>query len=106
MSEEDRFVAAKFLLSFYEYKYSLDIIHTLYMNGTTNKEIIRYYLVVYYSLIEINPSEQFSFLIDAQEYLSKKEWCKLFNGGMQLNFQILDYEIVRDMCCKNCGCEE
>lgn len=105
ISEEMRFKAAKFLNLFDAYPLALSILQDIYSNGTTNKEIIKSYLILFYSQKEQILSDEFQFLFDASEIFTREEWCQLFSDTIRINFQILDYEIIRDFYCTQCGCE-
>jgi len=104
LTEKERFQAAKFLMLFEANQYALNILTDLYTT-TQDKEIIRAYLILYYSRPEFTEPETFRFLFECAETLSKDEWCKLFTESIRINFQVLDYEIIRDLYCDQCGCE-
>jgi len=105
LSEEIRFKAAKFLYLLDAHSLSLDLLKNIYDEGTENKDIIKYYLILLYSQEEHYTSEYFEFLFDAADIFNQEEWCKLFTDNIRINFQILDYEMIRDFYCKQCGCE-
>jgi len=107
LSEDVRFKAAKFMVLFYKYEYAWNILRDIYSNGTKNKEIIKYYLILHYTIYDKSLSEYFRFLFESSEIFSKEEWCKLFYDDYhRLNFSILDNEIIRDYFCTQCGCVE
>ena len=99
--EKTRFRAAQFLILFESYDLAFNLIKDLYDSGTDNKEIIASYLILKYSNNNITDDFDLLFLL-AQEF-SRVDWCKLFTGSNRINFQILDYEIMRDFYCKQCG---
>jgi len=105
LSEEIRFKAAKFLYLLDAHELSLNILKGIYEEGTENKDIIKYYLILQYSEKTYLTNEYFQFLFDAADTFNQEEWCKLFTGAIRINFQILDYEIIRDFYCEQCGCE-
>src|SRR6056297_367081 len=104
LDEQVRFRVAKFLSLFNEYEYALDILSDLYKT-TRDQKIIRAYLVLYYSSRN-NPSKSnVHYLLECAEKLDTGEWCKLFTGYTRIRFQLLDNEFIRDIYCRQCGCE-
>jgi len=101
LSETYRFQAAKFLILFDADQYALNILSDLYKT-TQNKEIIRTFLILYYSRPEFNITDTFHFLFEYADKWDNEEWCKLFTEKVRINFQILDYEIIRDLFCEKC----
>ncbi|HKL09787.1 MAG TPA: hypothetical protein VJ896_13510 [Bacteroidales bacterium] len=45
------------------------------------------------------------YLLECAEKLDTEEWCKLFTGKTRINFQLLNNELIRDIYCRQCGCE-
>ena len=103
LDENIRIRAAQYLILFESYDLAFNLIKDLYDNGTDNKEIITSYLILKYS--NNNITDDFYLLFLLAEEFSSEDWCNLFTGSNRINFQILDYEIMRDFYCKQCGCE-
>ncbi|MEE4197542.1 MAG: CAP domain-containing protein [Bacteroidales bacterium] len=104
LHEQGRYQVARFLTFFNQYDYALDILSDLYKT-TENQEIIRAYLVLYYSMGNNPFTNSARYLLECAARLDSEEWCKLFTGKTRINFQLLDNEFIRDIYCRECGCE-
>jgi len=41
-------------------------------------------------------------LMDADRFLTNSEWCNLFMGPCNINFEIFDYQPLKNMYCEKC----
>jgi hypothetical protein len=66
-----------------------------------NKEAFVLYLKLYYSgLITLgNETEYYENILKASDILPTEEWLGLFQGSCRINFQLLDYEPLRNLYC-------
>lgn len=102
INENYRFDACKFFVLLHKYKYASKIINNICVNGTTNKEIIHYYSILYFHEAH-RLIGSCKFLFDLSTILNKKEWCELFTGKNRINLQIMDYSLIRDFILINAG---
>ena len=105
INENYRFDACKFFVLLHKYKYASKIISNICVNGTTNKEIIHYYSILYFGQNHSLTSDC-QFLFDLSTILNKKEWCELFTGRNRIGFKIMDYSLLRDFYFDKCGCNK
>ena len=102
--EELLYDVSKFFGLLKQHDLSFKILETIYLRGTTNSEIIRYYIVLAINKSFSGYDEIYQRLIELQDTLTTEEWCELFVGSPSINYSILDLELFRDLFCFNCGC--
>ncbi len=80
------------------------ILESFAKKARPNPDVLSLYLKLSFRHIEEYPnSNYFNQLKKAQQVLSKTQWCDLFIGECRINFQIFDYEELRNLYCKTCG---
>jgi hypothetical protein len=80
-------------------------VESIFMEGTTNQEIIRHYIVALANQTGSSYSKILQRLVEAKNLLSPESWCGLFYQAPNINYSVLDLELFRDLYCRNCGCE-
>lgn len=94
---------AKFFLLFGQYDWANELLQPMSQSDKPNHEALLLKLKIYYALVpERQASEFYDLLVESRATLSKEEWCSLFTGDCRLNFQIFDYEPLRNMYCTEC----
>ena len=101
LSPDGRIRLAKFFIHFRLYDFAYDIILPAAGFHPFDKEAFILYLKLYYSgLVQIEDmTEYYEAILDASDILSTEEWLGLFEGSCRINFQLLDYEPLRDLYC-------
>ncbi len=83
---------SKFFELLRSYSYATEILEPFINNDISNPEIIKQYIRLLFTNIEVSNSEKYyELLFWAHKKLNKSDWCSLFTDTCRINFQILDY---------------
>jgi hypothetical protein len=101
LSPEGRVKLSRFFIHFRLYDFAYETILPAAGLHPYDKEAFILHLKLYYSgLIQLeNKSGYYTDILDASDILSTEEWLGLFEGSCRINFQLLDYEPLRDLYC-------
>jgi hypothetical protein len=101
LSPEGRVKLARFFIQFRLYDFAFEVILPAAGFHPYNKEAFVLYLKLYYSgLITLgNETEYYENILKASDILPTEEWLGLFQGSCRINFQLLDYEPLRNLYC-------
>jgi hypothetical protein len=85
-------------------EHAFQILQAYMNNGPFDKEIFSYYLkIAFIHPFYQDKREYINLLIEAKKLLHKEEWCDLFVGPCNINFQVFDDERLRDIYCESCA---
>ena len=101
LSPEGRVKLSRFFIYLRLYDFAYETILPAAGLHPYYKEAFILHLKLYYSgLIHLeNKTGYYANILDASEILSTEEWLGLFKGSCRINFQLLDYEPLRDLYC-------
>jgi uncharacterized protein YkwD len=105
LSSKDRTLSlARYFIELGDMEHAYGILNTYLNNNSFDKDIFAYYLKVAFihPLYQKN-REYVKLLMEARQLLSKEEWCDLFIGPCNINFQIFDDEELRNLYCESCA---
>jgi hypothetical protein len=83
---------------------AMQILESIYLEDTTNPEIIRHYIISALNYSDYTHSEKYRLLEEITDLLSPDEWCGLSRNSPAIDYSILDHEMFRNLWCKHCGC--
>jgi uncharacterized protein YkwD len=103
-SEEFKFKLARYYVFSEQFPWAMDLLKPMALKENFNHAIYILYLKVYQSMMVVSPeySDLNLQLFLANEKLTQKEWCNLFIGSCNINFQIFDDATLRNMYCESC----
>jgi len=102
-SDNEKLEVAKYFLSFGQNDWAMELLQTLVKRQNPSHEALILVLKQQYAVVgEKRPSDYYQTLIDAHEILTQEEWCGLFAGTSKINFQVFDYEPLRNLYCTKC----
>ncbi|MBN2212937.1 MAG: CAP domain-containing protein [Bacteroidales bacterium] len=101
LSPESRVILARFFIHFRLYDFAFESILPAAGLNPYYKEAYILYLKIYYSGLvkQENTTGYYEQILNASSVLSTEEWLGLFEGPCRINFQLLDYEPLRDLYC-------
>jgi hypothetical protein len=105
LKDKDRTLSlAKYFVELDDIEHAYEILDSFLKNNLFEREIFAYYLktAFVHPLYQKN-REYIKLLIEAKQLLPKEQWCDLFVGPCNINFQIFDDEELRNLYCESCA---
>ncbi len=101
LSPDGRVKLAKFFIHFRMYDFAYDVIIPAAGFHPYYQDAFILYLKLYYSglVIHENVTEYYENILNASDILPVEEWLGLFQDSCRINFQLLDYEPLRNLYC-------
>jgi hypothetical protein len=95
---------AKYFLELGDTEHAYEVLDSYLKNNSFEKEIFAYYLKIAFvhPLYQKN-GEYIKLLIEAKRLFAEEQWCDLFVGPCNINFQIFDDEALRNLYCESCA---
>lgn len=105
LGDDFKFEMAKYYVFSEQYVWAMELLKPLANKKYYDHEVYILYLIVYQQLQTISRDydDLNLVLIDAQQKLTKSEWCNLFSGGgCNINFQIFEDQALKNLYCSSC----
>ena len=101
LSSGQRVTLAKFFIYFRLYDFAYDVILPAVSLNSFDKEAFILYLKLYYSgmITRYDEKGYYDNILNASDILEPEDWLGLFEGPCRINFQLLDYEPLRNIYC-------
>lgn len=105
LKNKDRTLSlAKYFIELGDVEHAYEVLDNYLKNTSFEKEIFAYFLrIAFVHPLYQKNREYIELLIEAKQLLLKEQWCDLFVGPCNINFQIFDDEELRNLYCESCA---
>ena len=103
-TDEFKFKLAKYYVFTSSYRKAHEILKPLANKSNYDHRVYVWYLKSYYFLQVLDDTidDVELRLMDADQKLTNQEWCDLYMGPCNINFEIFDYAPLKNMYCEKC----